>query len=150
MFIPRFDHYASDDKDLLLCPCICLEEYIRRTKDLRLITENLLLQINQVFTERQPNLHFLDLIQLVYEGSPSLQLCNTRAHVTLRLSTSWALFNNASIQEIIQAAHWAFETTSTSFYLKDVGSEDSLARASLLETAHWRGKRGGNKQWVSG
>jgi hypothetical protein len=50
------------------------------------------------------------------------------------LETSWALFNRPSIQEIIQAAHWASETTFTSFCLKDVGSEDSFARTSLLET----------------
>lgn len=42
MFIPRFDRLATDDKDLLLCPCRCLEEYLKRTKDLRQMTENLL------------------------------------------------------------------------------------------------------------
>jgi hypothetical protein len=68
-------------------------------------------------------------------------LGNVRAHDTRRCSTSWALFKGASIQEIIQTAHWAFDTTFTSFYLKDVCSEDSFARASLLETAHWARKK---------
>ena len=83
----------------------------------------------------------MSLIQPIYEGSPNIQLGNVRAHDTRRLSTSWALFDGASIREIIQAAHWASETTFISFYLKDVGSEDSFARASLLETAHWARKK---------
>ena len=128
MFIPKFDHYATDDKDLLLCPCRCLEEYVRRTKDLRQTTENL-------FITYQPGLHraaakstlsrwIVSLIQLVYEGAPTVQLDNVRAHDTRRLSTSWALFNGASIQEIIQAAHWASETIFTSFYLGEEKEEE--------------------------
>jgi hypothetical protein len=50
MFIPRFDHYATVDKDLLLCPCRCLEAYVRRTKNLHQTTENLSITY-------QPGLH---------------------------------------------------------------------------------------------
>lgn len=145
MFIPRFNRLATDEKDLLLCPCRCLEEYLKRTKDLRQMTENLFITyqsgMHKAAAKSTLSRWIVSLIQQVYNDSPDLTLGDVRAHDTRRLATSWALFNGASLQEIIQAAHWASETTFTTFYLKDVGSEDSFARASVLETAHWAKKK---------
>ena len=63
-------------------------------------------------------------------------LSTVRAHDTRKLVTSWALFNGASITEIIRAAHWASESTFTSFYMKDVPTKDArFARSAILETA---------------
>ena len=58
---------------------------------------------------------------------------DSRAHDTRKLSVSWALFNGATLKEILKAAHWTSENTFTSFYLKDVSSnEGNFARASIL------------------
>ena len=66
--------------------------------------------------------------------SETLQV--VRAHDTRKLSTSWALFNGLSAQEILKAAHWSAETTFTSLYLKDgPDSGSQFARAAILKAA---------------
>ena len=69
------------------------------------------------------------------------QLSSVRAHDTRRLSTSWALFNGASVNDIIKAAHWSSENTFTSFYMKDVPTDEiRFARSAILETARKKSK----------
>jgi hypothetical protein len=42
------------------------------------------------------------------------------------------LFNGASITEIIRAAHWASESTFTSFYMKDLPTKGArFARSAI-------------------
>ena len=145
IFIPKFERFATEPKDLLLCPCRVLTEYVKRTKLYRQGHDNL-------FLTYQPGRHkaaakstlsrwIVALIKYVYESLSDMNLNMVRAHDTRRLSTSWALFNGASLTEILQAAHWANETTFTSFYLKDVCTDDNFARASLLKTAEWAKNR---------
>ncbi|KAJ8301586.1 LOW QUALITY PROTEIN: hypothetical protein KUTeg_020573 [Tegillarca granosa] len=136
LFIPQFDRFATDERDLLLCPCRSLKEYFKRTKSIRGQIENLFLTYQKGFCKAAAKTTLsrwiVSLIRYVYDKLPDLNLGEVRAHDTRRLATSWALFNGASVQSILQAAHWATETTFTSFYLKDVGVEDSFAKASLL------------------
>ena len=141
-FIPIFDSYASDPEDILLCPCRALRIYLDRTRSLRGNVDNLFLTYQKglckAAAKSSLSRWIVSLIRYVYEDLPHGPLFNVRAHDTRRLSASWALFNGASIQDILQAAHWAAETTFTSFYLKDVvWNEDRFARASVLETAQW-------------
>ena len=137
-----FDSYASDPEDILLCPCRALRIYLDRTRSLRGNVDNLFLTYQKglckAAAKSSLSRWIVSLIRYVYEDLPHGPLFNVRAHDTRRLSASWALFNGASIQDILQAAHWAAETTFTSFYLKDVvWNEDRFARASVLETAQW-------------
>lgn len=82
------------------------------------------------------------LIRYVYENSTKLNLGEVRAHDTRRLALSWALFNESSTREILQAAHWASENTFTLFYLKDVfWGEENFARSSILKTVKWAKKK---------
>ncbi|KAJ8310227.1 hypothetical protein KUTeg_012092, partial [Tegillarca granosa] len=135
LFIPKFDRYATDERDLLLCPCRSLKEYVKRTKSIRGQIENLFLTYQKGFCKAAAKTTLsrwiVSLIRYVYDKLPDLNLGEVRAHDTSRLATSWALFNGASVQSILQAAHWLTETTFTSFYLKDVGVEDSFAKASV-------------------
>ena len=140
-FIPKFDTFATDSEDILLCPCRALKIYLERTKGLRSQILNLFITYqkgnHKAAAKSSISRWIVSLIRYVYENLPQT-LTSVRAHDTRRLSSSWALFNGATIQEILQAAHWASETTFTSFYLKDVSwNEDLFARASLLETANW-------------
>jgi hypothetical protein len=71
----------------------------------------------------------------VYQDT-SKHLSTVRAHDKRKLATSWALFNGASITEIIRVAHWASGSTFTLFYMKDVLTKDTrFARSAILETA---------------
>ena len=59
-----------------------------------------------------------------------------RAHDT---STSWALFNGASVTDIFKAAYWSNANTFTSCYLKDVVSKEGLFGRAALATSRSSG-----------
>lgn len=139
VFIPKFDNFATDSTDLLLCPCRALLQYIKRTARIR--------KSERLFVTYKKNNHveaskdsvarwIVDTVKYAYQNADSETLQAVRAHDTRKLSTSWALFNGLSAQEILKAAHWSAETTFTSFYLKDVpDGESRFARAAILKAA---------------
>ena len=78
------------------------------------------------------------LVRWVYDNSDK-RLGAVRAHDTRILSTTWALFNGATVTEFINVTHWSSENTFTSFYMKDVPTYDArFARSAILETAKRR------------
>lgn len=139
IFIPRFDTFATEEKDLLLCPFRALKMYIKRTDSRRkeIESENVFLTyqkgVNKSASKDSIARWIVSLIKYVYEDL-NKQLDTVRAHDTRKLSTSWALFNGATISEIIKAAHWASDNTFTSFYMKDVPTKEArFARAAILD-----------------
>ena len=140
MFVPEFNTYATDCRDLLLCPCRAVKMYLKRTKSLRKGEEALFLTYKSG-QQHKASKHsiarwIVSLIQFACEKTGKT-LLSARAHDTRRLSTSWALFNGASVEEIIRAAHWAGDSTFTSFYMRDVPSDEArFARCSILDTLH--------------
>ena len=144
VFIPEFNQFATDSRDLLLCPCRAIRMYIRRTENIRSVSECLFLTYqpgqSRPASKSTISKWIVSLIKFVYERHNE-RLDSVRAHDTRRLATSWALFNGASVQEIMQAAHWVNESTFTSFYMRDVPQDDvRFARSSVLETARWAKK----------
>lgn len=141
IFIPSFKEYATEEKDLKLCPCRALKMYIKRTQMKRSVDN-----IESLFLTYQKNVckaaskntiarWIVSLIRYIYEQL-NLNLFYVRAHDTRRLSTSWALFNGASLVDIMRTAHWKLDSTFTSFYMKDVPKNDSrFAKAAILDTA---------------
>ena len=109
MFVPEFNTYATDCRDLLLCPCRAVKMYLKRTKSLRKGEEALFLTYKSG-QQHKASKHsiarwIVSLIQFACEKTGKT-LLSARAHDTRRLSTLWALFNGASVEEIIRAAHW--------------------------------------------
>ena len=141
IFIPSFHNFATEDRDLLLCPYRALKMYIKRTESQRKEIDSDSLFITYQKGVCRPGSKnsvarwIVSLIKWVYQDT-SKHLSTVRAHDTRKLATSWALFNGASITEIIRAAHWASESTFTSFYMKDVPTKGArFARSAILETA---------------
>ena len=60
------------------------------------------------------------LVQDAHEhtGVEHLHLAKVSAHDVWKCAASWAAFNGAPCDEIIQAAYWKSQTSFTSFYLK--------------------------------
>ena len=60
------------------------------------------------------------LVQDAHEhaGIEHLRLAKVSAHNVQKFSASWAAFNGAPFDEIIQVAYWKSQTTFTSLYLK--------------------------------
>ncbi|CAC5395238.1 unnamed protein product [Mytilus coruscus] len=145
VFILKFENYTTDPNDLLLCPCRALLAYVKRTEVLR--------KSQRLFITYQRNHHveasknfiarwIVDTVKYAYEHANTDTLQSVRAHDTRKLSTSWALFNGLSSQEILKAAHWSNDTTFTSYYLKDVPDlEFRFAKAAILHTANRKQKK---------
>ena len=136
-FIPDFRKYTNRAKDLVLCPCRCLRVYIERTQERRDDSETLILTCQEgnikPASRNTVARWIVSTIKQVYETCRMAVPEGPRAHDTRKLATSWALFNGASLKEVLQAANWSSESTFTSFYLKDVGREEgNFARASIL------------------
>ncbi|XP_060082152.1 uncharacterized protein LOC132561440 [Ylistrum balloti] len=75
----------------------------------------------------------VSVVKFWYESANEEGVRLARAHDTRRLATSRALFSKVPISEIVKAAHWAKETTFTSFYLKDIWKpEGQFARTVIL------------------
>ena len=74
-------------------------------------------------------------------GPEALVSGRLRAHDTRSVSSSWALFNGASLKDIQQAAYWSSPNTLILCYLKDVlAAEASFASAVLKSSSS--GSRG--------
>ena len=141
IFIPSFHNFATEARDLLLCPYRALKMYIKRTESQRKEIDSDSLFITYQKGVCRPGSKnsvarwIVSLIKWVYQDT-SKHLSTVHAHDTRKLATSWALFNGASITEIIRAAHWASESTFISFYMKDVPTKGArFARSAILETA---------------
>ena len=65
-------------------------------------------------------------------GPDALVSGRIRAHDTRSVSSSWALFKGASLNDIQQAAYWSSPNTFISCYLKDVLAAEASFGAAVL------------------
>jgi hypothetical protein len=68
-------------------------------------------------------------ILLAYEssGGKFLNRHSVKAHEIRALASSWALFNSASISEVLSAGFWRCQDSFTSFYRRSMSAQaDSL------------------------
>ena len=58
-----------------------------------------------------------------HAGVEHLRLAKVSAHDVRKFSASWAAFNGAPFNEVMQAAYWNSLTTFTSFFLKAMATQ---------------------------
>ena len=138
-FIPDFKKQSNKAKDLILCPCRCLKAYIERTESLRGERKELFITYqegrNKPASKDTIARWIVSTIKEAYRSCGEEYSSKPRAHDTRKMAVSRALFNGATIKEIMKAAHWSQENSFTKFYLKDVAKEEgNFARASILGT----------------
>ena len=79
-------------------------------------------------------------ILLAYESSREFFFnCHSvKAHEVRALASSWALFNSASISEVLSAGFWRCQDSFTSFYLRSMSAQaDSLfSLGPIVATQH--------------
>ena len=136
IFIPKFSAFATEREDLLLCPYRALKTYVDKTQSRRGDKTQLFLtyQPGRCVPASKDSIArwIVTVVKACYESAGDQDITLARAHDTRRLSTSWALFSGAPVSDILKAAHWAQETTFTSFYLKDVPLDEMrFARAAI-------------------
>ena len=120
IFVPSF----SQDKSL--DPVRVFKSYLKRTKKFRNFgREQTKFSLFLSFVEpHKPVISqtiskwLVSLIKLAYED-PKMKV---KGHSTRATGPSWALFNGAPVNSILNAADWSHESTFIRFYLRDVSA----------------------------
>ncbi|KAE8618780.1 hypothetical protein XENTR_v10009500 [Xenopus tropicalis] len=107
-----------------LDPVRALKEYILRTKSIRQSDSLFLLfggpKAGLPASKRSIARWLVLLISEAYNKAGRPTPMTIRAHATRKVSTSWALHHEASLETICQAATWSSPHTFTKFYKFDV------------------------------
>ena len=137
LLIPRIQSFSSEDEDKLWCPVRALKWYLDRTKDIR-CGPNLFISSRPPHSPVSRDTISRWLVLAIRSAGDEVLLQGPiRAHDTRGVAASWALFNGASLNDILTAAYWASPNTFISCYLKDVlAAEPSFGGASLRAAKH--------------
>ena len=118
-----------DDASNLLCPVRSLKIYLDRTRSLRSKSNlRLFLPVKKGLVDisaKTISSWLCRTIRLAYESSGEEFLANhsVKAHEVRALASSWALFNSASLSEILSAGFWRCQDSFISFYLRSMSSQ---------------------------
>ena len=134
--LAKMSRFSSVKEDELLCPVRALKLYIKMTKHLRAGSNKLFIcyKKNQHNPASKDSISkwIVKTIKVAY-SEPNLE--GVRAHDVRSLSSSWALFQGTSVQDIMEAASWKSENTFTSFYMRDMCRRAEFGRA-VMTAAH--------------
>ncbi|CAG2228069.1 unnamed protein product [Mytilus edulis] len=118
-----------DSSSKVLCPIRVLLLYLQRTQSLRTSSNSrLFIPINkgkQDLSVKTISSWICKTIQLAYSFSNEelLNSMHIKAHDVRAISTSWALFNNASLEEVLSAGFWRTENSFISHYLQSLATQ---------------------------
>ncbi|KAK3097837.1 hypothetical protein FSP39_013649 [Pinctada imbricata] len=118
VFVPSFaENKLLDPKRALFYYLKCIESFRHDTegKD----ETKLFLSINEPHkpvSSQTISSWLVKTIKMAHDKDCS----GVKGHSTRSVGTSWALFNGASMKNILEAADWSKESTFIRFYLKDV------------------------------
>ncbi len=132
------------DRDISreLCPVRSLKVYLAKTQDpslrkgrLRLFLPYKLDALGEV-SSRHISAWICKLVKEAYSNTTGLDAPSARAHELRALSTSWALFNQATFSDVMSAGFWKSGNTFVSFYLRSMALHaDSLYSAGPVVAA---------------
>ncbi|CAG2218293.1 unnamed protein product [Mytilus edulis] len=118
----------SDSISVLLCPVRILSIYLERTCSLRSVSNSrLFIPIKKGISDlsvKTISTWICKCISLAYGSSKAelLNSFNVKAHEVRGISTSWALFNSASLEEVLSAGFWRNENSFISHYLQSMAT----------------------------
>jgi hypothetical protein len=124
--IPALRH---DSSSKVLCPIRVLLLYLQRIHSRRTSSNSrLFIPINkrkQDLSAKIISTWICKTIQLAYSSSSEelLNSMHVKAHNVRAISTSWALFNNASLDEVLSAGFWRTQNSFISHYLQSLSSQ---------------------------
>ena len=124
---------SEDASSRLSCPIRILSIYLDRTKNSHPANNTrLFLPLKKGISDisaKTISSWICRTILLAYEssGEKFLNRHAVKAHGVRALASSWALFNSASISEVLSAGFWRCQDSFTSFYLRSMSAQaDSL------------------------
>ena len=150
IFLPSLSSHSSVREDKVSCPVRALKWYLNRSLPLRNSPDLFV-------TTTAPHCHASHstlsrwIVEAIKSASSEALVSSTpRAHDTHSLSTSWALFNGATIDQIQKAAYWSNTNSFISCYLRDVVAlEASFGLASLSASGSFRSGPSGSVRSTS-
>ena len=119
----------EDASSRLSCPIRILSIYLDRTKNSRPAKNTrLFLPLKKGISDisaKTISSWICRTILLAYEssGEKFLNRHSVKAHEVRALASSWALFNSASISEVLSAGFWRCQDSFTSFYLRSMSAQ---------------------------
>ena len=132
VFLTSLASLSSVEEDKVWCPVRSRRWYFDRTKFLRPSYDLFVTTTAPHRAASKDTVSRWLVVGIKLAGDDVFQRGPVRAHDTRALSTSWALFNGATIEQVQKAAFWANPNSFISCYLKDVvAHEASFALASL-------------------
>ena len=135
VFLPKIASISSIEDDKLWCPVRALKWYVNRTEKCR-TSSSLFVATVAPFGAVSSATVSKWLVECIKMAGPEAIFAEkVRAHDTRALSTSWALFNGASVTDIIKAAYWSNSNTFVACYLKDVVSQEGTFGKAALATS---------------
>ena len=135
IFLPAISTLSSVEEDKVWCPVRALKWYVDRTKSKRASSSLFVATIaphKEVATSTLAG-WLVECIKMA--GTEAILADRVRAHDTRSVSSSWALFNGASLKEIQQAAFWSNPNSFVSCYLKDVVVGEASFAAAVLKSS---------------
>jgi integrase len=115
-------------EDRSLCVVRALRYYLDQTESIRKGRKKLFIAHKKGYKEDQ-EIHMNTIsgwikktILMAYESASEedLQFSQVKAHQVRAMASSWALYSNASMEDIMTACSWRNASTFTRFYLKDL------------------------------
>ena len=150
IFLPSLSAHSSVMQDKLWCPVRALKWYVDRSSSLR-TSPDLFISTVAPHSRVSPKTISRWIVKAISSAGPSALVSATpRAHDTRGLSTSWALFNGDSVDQITQAAYWSNPNSFITCYLRDVVClEAAFGLASLSVPASARSNPEGSGRSTS-
>ena len=115
------------------CTVRALKWYLDRTKTLRR-SDQLFVICKEPHSPASKDSVSRWIVRAIKAAGPEaiIQGATPHAHDTRSISTSWALFNGVSLDEIMRAAYWQSKNSFMAYYLRDVpAAETSFSHVAL-------------------
>lgn len=135
IFLPKISSFSAVEDDKLWCPVRALKWYVNRTEKFRSSSSLFVATVAPFGAVSSVTLSKWLVECIKMAGPEAIFADKIRAHDTRALSTSWALFNGASVTDIVKAAYWSNANTFIACYLKDVVSREGLFGRAALATS---------------
>ena len=135
IFLPAISSFSSVEADRVWCPVRALKWYLDRTKTKRSSPSLFVSSIGPFKAISKASIARWLVECITLAGPEALVSDRFWAHDTRSVSSSWALFNGASLKDIQQAAFWSSPNTFISCYLKDVLAAEASFTTSVLKTS---------------
>ena len=133
IFLPSISSVSSVKEDKVWCPVRALRWYLDKVKSKRTSSSLFVTQIEPFKAASKATIArwLVDCIKSA--GNEALLSDHVHAHDTRAISTSWALFNGATLSEIQSAAYWSTPNTFISCYLKDIPRGEAAFASAVFK-----------------